>query len=336
MNSGGNYWRELQSGYDTEREDWNLKVTGSENRHYWIAPDGKLFDDQASAESHATILLSAAKKSEYALMNLQSANSGNLQLINDVAANVKQVAIPVNEFSVKGSETEGTVFFDPDAMDYRLVAASQGGSIVSGPYVKGNSQLFKPDDNLAKAKDVILHEGRYFLVQDPAGIDKENLSKIVESFPPSGTVVSYSGQLQQFDSTNPPTTNTNLSAGQHFGFCHKAVLLGQSESFIQCHRSSSGNNERQFRCYGIESGSIHCHACHRQCFSLWIVSYSAGDIVKASPYEPNHTLQQTIPSANDDSNTEITFAEAKNLGSNNDGETIKVVKSASGLPSYFK
>ena len=87
VNSGGNYWRELQSGYDTEREDWNLKVTGSENRHYWIAPDGKLFDDQASAESHATILLSAAKKSEYALMNLQSANSGNLQLINDVAAN---------------------------------------------------------------------------------------------------------------------------------------------------------------------------------------------------------------------------------------------------------
>ena len=91
-----------------------------------------------SASDHATILLSAAKKSEYTLMNLQSANSGNLQLINDAKqANVKQVAIPVNEFSVKGSENEGTVFFDPDAMDYRLVAASQGGSIVSGPYAKG-------------------------------------------------------------------------------------------------------------------------------------------------------------------------------------------------------
>ena len=52
------------------------------------------------------------------------------------------------------------------------------------PYVKGNLQLFNPDEGLAQAKDVILHEGRYFLVQDPAGIDKENLSKIVESFPP--------------------------------------------------------------------------------------------------------------------------------------------------------
>ena len=68
---------------------------------------------------------------------------------------------------------------------------------------------------MAKAKDVILHEGRYFLVQDPAGIDKENLSKIVESFPPSGTVVSYSGQLQQFDSSATLPALTNLSAGQY-------------------------------------------------------------------------------------------------------------------------
>ena len=75
VNSGGNYWRELQSGYDTEREDWNLKVTGSENRHYWIAPDGKLFDDKTSAEDHAGTLLSDAKKIDYALMNQQSAGS---------------------------------------------------------------------------------------------------------------------------------------------------------------------------------------------------------------------------------------------------------------------
>ena len=54
-------------------------------------------------------------------MNLQSAREFTVD--KDVAANVKQVAIPVNEFSVKGSENEGTVFFDPDAMDYRLVAS---------------------------------------------------------------------------------------------------------------------------------------------------------------------------------------------------------------------
>ena len=52
-------------------------------------------------------------------------NEGFAQLELDVAANVKQVAIPVNEFSVKGSENEGTVFFDPEAMDYRLVATNR-------------------------------------------------------------------------------------------------------------------------------------------------------------------------------------------------------------------
>ena len=229
-NSGGAYWKELNSGYDTEREDWNLKVTGTENRYYWITPDGKLFDEEAtknpqtgevtppkSATDHARNLLYAAKKTEYTLMDnpLTTQHEGFDQLDLDVAANVKQVAIPVNEFSVKGSENEGTVFFDPDAMDYRLVAASEEGSIVSGPYVKGNLQLFNPDEGLAQAKDVILHEGRYFLVQDPAGIDKENLSKIVESFPPSGTVVSYSGQVQQFDSSGTLPALTNLSAGQY-------------------------------------------------------------------------------------------------------------------------
>ena len=228
--SGGAYWKELNSGYDTEREDWNLKVTGTENRYYWITPDGKLFDEEAtknpqtgevtppkSATDHARNLLYAAKKTEYTLMDnpLTTQHEGFDQLDLDVAANVKQVAIPVNEFSVKGSENEGTVFFDPDAMDYRLVAVSEEGSIVSGPYAKGNLQLFNPDEGLAQAKDVILHEGRYFLVQNPAGIDKENLSKIVESFPPSGTVVSYSGQVQQFDSSGTLPALTNLSAGQY-------------------------------------------------------------------------------------------------------------------------
>ena len=68
---------------------------------------------------------------------LTTQHEGFDQLELGVAANVKQVAIPVNEFSVKGSENEGTVFFDPDAMDYRLVAASEEGPIVSGPLREG-------------------------------------------------------------------------------------------------------------------------------------------------------------------------------------------------------
>lgn len=213
VKSGSDYWRELHSGYDTEREDWKLEVTGAGNRYYWIAPDGKLFDDQPSALSYAQNLLYSAKKTDYTLMDnpATTANEGVAQLNLDVANNVRQVAIPVNEFSVSGSENEGTVFFDPEAMDYRLVASSKDGSIIKGPYVKSNSQLFKPDDGLAKAKDVVLHEGRYFLVTDPAAIDKDNLSKIVESFPPSGTVVSYSGQEEKVKAGQ----GIQLAAGQY-------------------------------------------------------------------------------------------------------------------------
>lgn len=213
VKSGTEYWRAINSGYDTEREDWNLEVTGSENRYYWVGPDGKLFADQTSAVSHAQNLLWAAKKTEYTLMNDPSTpdDEGVIQLNLDVANNVKQVAIPVNEFSVTGSENQGTVFFDKETFDYRLVASSEGGSVITGPYIKGNLQLFKPDDSFIKAKDVVLHEGRYFLVNDPTGIDKDNMSKIVESFPPSGVVVSYSGQVQKVATGQ----GTQLSVGQY-------------------------------------------------------------------------------------------------------------------------
>lgn len=213
QNSGTDYWREINSGYDTEREDWKLEVSGSENRYYWIGPDGKLFSDQSSAMSHAQNLLWTAKKTEYTLMNDPSTtvDEGLIQLNKDIAANVRQVAIPVSEFSVTGSENEGAVFFDEESLDYRLVAASEGGTVISGPYVKGNLQLFKPGDPFIQAKDVVLHEGRYFLVNDPAGIDKDNLSKIVERFPPPGVVVSYSGQVQKVATGQ----GTQLSAGQY-------------------------------------------------------------------------------------------------------------------------
>jgi len=213
VKSGADYWREINSEYDTEREDWKLEVTGAENRYYWIAPDGKLFADQTSAVSHAQNLLWTAKKTEYTLMNDPSTpdDEGVIQLNKDVANNVRQVGIPVSEFSVSGSENEGTVFFDSETFDYRLVASAEGGSIINGPYVKGNLQLFKPDDPFIQAKDVVLHEGRYFLVNDPTGIDKDNMSKIVERFPPSGVVVNYNGQVQKVATGQ----GTQLSVGQY-------------------------------------------------------------------------------------------------------------------------
>ncbi|MBT3638047.1 MAG: hypothetical protein HN531_14000 [Opitutae bacterium] len=299
VKSGETYWKELNSGYDTEREDWKLEVIGSENRYYWITPDGKLFDEEAtknpdtgevippkSATDHARNILYAAKKTEYTLMDdstTDAIDEGNVQLELDVANNVRQIAIPVNEFSVKGSENDGTVFFDPEAMDYRLVAASEDGSIIRGPYVKGNSQLFKPDDGVTKlAGDVILHEGRYFLVQDPTGIDKDNLSKIVESFPPSGTVVSYSGQVEQFDSANLPATTTNLSAGQYVldSATNQYYVANQKVNYTAADLQAAITNANSVAtALGNQSQSISMPVVAAAFSAYGSSPYSAGDII---------------------------------------------------------
>ncbi len=296
VKSGETYWRELNSGYDTEREDWKLEVTGSENRYYWITPDGKLFDEAAtkdpntgvvvppkSATDHARNILYAAKKTEYTLMDDLSTttNEGIVQLELDVANNVRQVAIPVNEFSVKGSENDGTVFFDPASMDYRLAASSKDGSIIRGPYIKGNSQLFSPDDTGILAKDVILHEGRYFLVNDPTGIDKQNLSKIVESFPPAGTVVSYSGQVQQFDSMNLPAL-TNLSAGQYVfdSATSQYYVANQKVSYDSTNLQAAITNANSVAtALGNQTQSISMPVVAAAFSAYGSSPYSAGDIV---------------------------------------------------------
>ena len=298
VKSGETYWRELNSGYDTEREDWKLEVTGSENRYYWITPDGKLFDEAAtkdpntgvvvppkSATAHARNILYAAKKTEYTLMDDLSTttNEGLVQLELDVTNNVRQVAIPVNEFSVRGSENDGTVFFDPASMDYRLAASSKDGSIIRGPYIKGNSQLFSPDDTGILAKDVILHEGRYFLVNDPTGIDKQNLSKIVESFPPSGTVVSYNGQVQQFDSTNlPASTNLNLSAGQYVfdSATSQYYIANQKVSYDSTNLQAAITNANSVAtALGNQTQSISMPVVAAAFSAYGSSPYSAGDIV---------------------------------------------------------
>jgi flagellin-like hook-associated protein FlgL len=278
--SGTEYWRELHSGYDTEREDWKLEVAGTENRYYWIAPDGKLFDDQTSAVSHAQTLLWSAKKTEYTLLDnpATAANEGLVQLNQDVANNVRQVAIPVNEFLVQGSENKGTVFFDSESMDYRLVAASKDGAIIDGPYIKGNQQLHRPGDALIQAKDVVLHEGRYFLVNTPSGIDKDNLSKIVSSFPPSGTVVSYSGQVQKVMAGQ----GTQLSAGQYIldPATSQYYLANQKVNYTSADLTQAITNAQSVAtALGNPSQSISLPVS-ASAFSVYNSSpYSAGEVI---------------------------------------------------------
>ena len=277
--SNGIYWRELNSNYTTEREDWNLEVTGSENRYYWIAPDGKLFADQATATNYAQNLLWSAKKAEYTLLDNPntSANEGIAQLNLDVANNVKQVAIPVNEFAVSGSENQGVVFFDAETMDYRLAASSEDGSVIQGPYVKANQQLFKPGDNGIKAKDVVLHEGRYFLVENPVGVDTQNMSKIVERFPPSGVVVNYNGQVQK-----TAGIGAQLSAGQHIldTTTNQYYVANQKVNYTETQLQAAITNANSVAtALGNQSQSIP-NPFVASAFSAYGASpYSAGDVI---------------------------------------------------------
>jgi flagellin-like hook-associated protein FlgL len=225
VNSGTDYWTEVGSGYKVPREDWDLEVTGTTSRFYYTTPDGKLFADQATATSYAQNILLGSKINEYQ----QSSNPGSA-LATDLANMVRRIAVPVNEFSVNGSDSEAAVFFDPETLEYKLVAAGDGGSVVKGTFIKENGQVFSSKENFQN-NDVILHEGRYFLVQDSTKVDPTNLEHIVEHFPPPGDIVTYSGQNITL-STLPPGQNLSVNAGQyiHDDINNKYYLANQSLS----------------------------------------------------------------------------------------------------------
>ena len=223
LSSGTDYWSEVGSGYKVPREDWDLEVTGTNSRFYYTTPDGKLFADQASATNYAQNILLASKIQEY-----QQASNPGAALATDLANVVKRIAVPVNEFSVNGSDSEAAVFFDPETLEYKLVAAGDGGSVVKGAFIKENGQVFSSTENFQN-NDVILHEGRYFLVQDSTKVDPTNLEHIVEHFPPSGDIVTYSGQNITL-STLPTGQNLSVNAGQyiHDDTNNKYYLANQS------------------------------------------------------------------------------------------------------------
>ena len=100
-----------------------------------------------------------------------------------MAASVKLVSIPVNEFSVDGSDSNATVFFNKETLDYELVAASKGGSIINSSFQKDNNQIFSVTQTFQN-NDVVLHNGRYFLVQNANSVVADNLDFIEETLPP--------------------------------------------------------------------------------------------------------------------------------------------------------
>jgi len=82
------YWDEIGTGYDQIREDWDLTSKSTEVRYYFAGPDGRLFDDRTSAETHTYELLLGSNRS-YATVN---------EIWNDIDKLVKEVAYPVSNF----------------------------------------------------------------------------------------------------------------------------------------------------------------------------------------------------------------------------------------------
>ena len=46
----GDYWKKIPSDYNVEREDWNIKSNSIENKIFFLAPDGVLFNERNLAE----------------------------------------------------------------------------------------------------------------------------------------------------------------------------------------------------------------------------------------------------------------------------------------------
>ena len=187
-------WEEVPDGYDVPREDWNLTVSNTERREYWMAPDGKMYDLKSDAEASArTIIIEQG----------QVATPAELQ--KEVERLVKRVTLSVANFDAKGSESNAAhVSFDPRNQEYFLGSAGKTGNVVSGVFLKGAFKrdvapaLGNPDEanDAHKPGEVILREGRYYLALQNIG-KGQNVAAwqyLTHDFPPDGAVKLEAGK----------------------------------------------------------------------------------------------------------------------------------------------
>ncbi len=177
-------WEEVPGGYDVPREDWSLTVAATEQRDYWMAPDGKMYDLKSEAEANAQIVVIEQGKFKT-----------GVEVENEVKRLVKRVTLSVANFDARGSESEAAhVSFDPKSQDYFLSTAGNDGNVVSGMFLKGafkrdvSPVLGNPDaanDN-HQSGEVILREGRYYLALSNVGKGSNVASwqHLTHDFPP--------------------------------------------------------------------------------------------------------------------------------------------------------
>ncbi|MDC0547753.1 hypothetical protein OAO16_02225 [Opitutales bacterium] len=175
--TGSDYWRELESGYATEREDWKIENVGQKTVPYYMCSDGKLFSSKQDANDHT-------------LKNITPL----LFDANSPSPSVTKVFLSVDDYNASGSESGGLVTFDPETLEYRLSSVSDGGNVFQGEYFKGtHSKTSDPNyiENDFTQDQVIQHEGRYYLITDPENADQATWPYLQANFPPSGVIHSY-------------------------------------------------------------------------------------------------------------------------------------------------
>ncbi len=160
------YWKELPSGYEVDREDWTLEATGVTQKDFFMTLDGRLFDNLSDAALHNQDIL--------LFTNSLPVNATPADLSQLSFDKVKSITYPVTTYSVKGSESEGTVYFDPQTQEYRLAAAAPGSQIISSKVITYN-------------QPVVRHDGQYFISLDGSDLDNVDnslWSSIQDNFPP--------------------------------------------------------------------------------------------------------------------------------------------------------
>jgi flagellin-like hook-associated protein FlgL len=176
--SGSEYWKEIGSGYSEIREDWALSITGNDSRLFWVSPDGKLFNGKSEAFTHTIdILTQDARINPDSSTDLldSSGNLSNNKIRDKAASLIDQVAYPISQFNVDGSESNGIISFDVESQSFRLAVQDPNEDAVEGSFMKGvvfNKTSITPpptdltEDDPVSDGDVVQFRGSYYIVTD--------------------------------------------------------------------------------------------------------------------------------------------------------------------------
>ena len=211
---GSQFWKEVGSGYNSDREDWKISKSGNDSRLFWVSPDGTLFDGKTDAFNHTVDLVTRDARlnpdSSTDLLDV-SGNLDNNRIRDKASTLINQVAYPIDRFEVEGSESNGIVFFDVASQTYRLTVQDPAEQAIEGSYSKGKvhsvSQItIRPEvtndpdvtDSFSDG-DVVQYRGSYYVISNnnDVVVTKNQDGTISQVTDPDGEII----QIQEFGDT---------------------------------------------------------------------------------------------------------------------------------------